>query len=283
VTSAEVLFAERHRDEFDKIQANAVALSTAAWDSLGDWTSPGAADEWANLWLPINDAAVETVTTATDAYFSMVTEEAALDLTGLTAAELRGVTAEEYARRPLVTVYTELGKGAWWADAVQAGRDRVAAMASMDASLAQRNVADEWVSGGKVAGYRRTLTGASCVLCAVASTQRYHRKNLMELHSKCDCGVAPINGADDPGQVINDRLLDKLKGQDPAIWDRPYGLDEDGRLRLRKTEIVRDSHGDPVINKDTGKPRTRMVLGDEVTPKVTQHGELGPVLEARPG
>lgn len=222
MTSTEVLFAERHRDQFGKIQANAIDLSVRAWDSLGDWTSPGVADVWADAWLPINDAAVGMIVTATDAYFSMVTEDDALDLTGLTAAELRDVTADEYARRPLVTVYTALGKGAWWADAVRAGRERVAAMASLDSSMAQRYVADEWATAGKIVGYRRTLTGSSCVLCGLASTQRYTRGNLMPLHAHCDCGVAPLKGRDDPGQVINRQLLDDLKSS--GAVDRVAGF-----------------------------------------------------------
>ncbi len=216
MTAEEVLFAERHRDTFGRIQANAVDLSTKAWDSLGDWTSPGVADEWASLWLPIEDAAVDTIMASTDAYFAMVTDLEALDLEALTAAELRGVTAEEYARRPLVTVYTELGKGAWWAAAIAAGRDRLAAMAALDASMAQRHVADGWAGSGKVVGYRRTLTGRSCVLCGLASTQRYHGGDLMPIHAHCDCGVAPIKGEGDPGHVINKKLLDDLKSSGAA-------------------------------------------------------------------
>lgn len=282
MTTAEaVALAERHRDRFVAIQDQAVAMSLAAWDSLGDWTSPAMAEEWAELWLPISDAAVEAVMEATDGYLAVVTDADAGFVDALTASLLRGITAGLYAARPLSTVLTELSRGALWEDAVKAGRNRVAEMMAADVSLGQRRVADEWVGSNRIVGYRRTLTGMSCALCAVASTQRYHRRNLMPIHNHCDCGVAAIYGEDDPGHVINERLLDDLKRQGgPEVWDRPYGLDEQGRLRRRKTEVVRDADGNPVINPKTGRPRTRMVLGDEVSPQIRDHGEMGRVLWA---
>lgn len=278
--TVELLLAERHRDRFARIQQQTVDRSVLLWDRLGDWTSPGAADEWAALWLPVTDAGVSAAGTATDGYFAAAVGEAPLGVEPASAAALRQVADEEYARRPLAELYRRLGEGQAWAQAFQAARSRLAAMAATDVSLGQRRAADEWARSGRVVGYRRTLSGASCGLCAVASTQRYHSKRLMPIHGRCDCGVAPIKGADDPGQVINQELLDRFKEQGPSYWDRPYAVGEDGKLHKRTTKIVRDGDGNPVINPETGKPRTRMALGEPVSPKVEDHGELGPVLVA---
>jgi hypothetical protein len=276
----ELLLAERHRDRFGRIQQQTVDRSTLLWDRLGDWTSADAAARWAGLWLPVTDAGVAAAGVATDGYFAAAVAEAPLGVAAVTAAELRGVADEDYARRPLAELYRRLGEGQAWGQAFSAARSRLSAMAATDVSLGQRRAAQDWAESGRIVGYRRTLSGASCGLCAVASTQRYHSKRLMPIHGNCDCGVAPIKGGDDPGQVINEELLDRFKEQGPSYWERPYAVGEDGKLHKRTTEVVRGDDGKPVINPETGKPRTRMALGEPVSPKVADHGELGPVLVA---
>jgi hypothetical protein len=42
----------------------------------------------------------------------------------------------------------------------------------------------------------------------VASTQRYHKGDLLPIHPGCDCGEMPLYGTDDPGQIINQQRLD---------------------------------------------------------------------------
>lgn len=254
--AVDVLLAERHRDRFGQIQGNAVDWSLRAWDGLEDWTSPAAADTWAELWLPIDGAATSASAVSTDAYFSLVADTEGLEFGGLSAAELRGVPDEVYARRPFAELYRLLGEGKLWADAFAAARDRLSAMVATDVSLGQRKAASDWAAAGKVVGYRRTLTGKSCALCATASTQRYHGDQLMPIHGRCDCGVAPIKGRQDPGRVINQQLLDDLQQSSnrSAYWKDRDLVVEDGRV-------------------STASDGTFMA-------KVRQHGELGPVLVA---
>jgi hypothetical protein len=102
--------------------------------------------------------------------------------------------------------------------------------------------------------YRRVLTGRSCMFCATASTQRYRGSDLMPLHGRCDCAVAPIFGDEDPGQVINHQVLSKLKAKGPGYW---------------KERGFVDANGDPI------EP------GREGPVAVRQHGELGPTLVDR--
>jgi hypothetical protein len=141
-------------------------------------------------------------------------------------------------------------------EALEMGSQRADQLASTDVALAQRQATLEVVGADdRIVGYRRVLTGRSCAFCATASTQRYHKRQLMPLHSRCDCGVAPIFGTADPGQVINRKLLTDLRKAAKETgtarkdyWrNRHVTIEEDGTVRLPEV-------------------------------KVHQHGELGPVL-----
>lgn len=81
----------------------------------------------------------------------------------------------------------------------------------------------------RVIGYRRVLTGRSCVFCAAAATKVYRRGDLMPLHAHCDCGVAPIYGTGDPGKVVNRGVLLELKKRGPEYWRQRGFVDDAGR------------------------------------------------------
>lgn len=213
-TVADVRLSERHRDRINVVIDRAVERTGRAWDGLGDWTGPGVEARWLALWSPIDEAAVTAAVAATDSYFAVATQQAPLGAEAVSGAALRGVDAGEYLRRPLVQVWTALKRGVDWADAVRQGRDRATTLAATDVQLGQRRVAQQWAESGRVVGYRRTLTGRSCVLCALASTQRYTRGDLAPIHDRCDCGVAPIRGDVDPGRVVNRDLLRRVKEAD---------------------------------------------------------------------
>ena len=108
----------------------------------------------------------------------------------------------------------------------------------MDLQLAQTHTAQRRMSSGHgIVGYRRVLTGSeNCALCAIASTQRYHRGSLMPIHDHCDCLVAPIYGEHDPGRVINEGLMSSVRASidehyGQAGWERPSKPMRDIRVR----------------------------------------------------
>lgn len=134
------------------------------------------------------------------------------DVRDLIGANLRGVDPTEVFARPTVTARTAISQGKDFLEAVGLARQRATELAETNVMLTQRaTTAAMGATDKRVVGYRRVLTGDSCVLCATASTQRYHRGQLHPIHSHCDCGVAEIYGHADPGQVINSRLLEQLK------------------------------------------------------------------------
>lgn len=135
---------------------------------------------------------------------------AAVNPAKVTGAAVRNGTdpAEVYGR-PFHLVWRQLAElphedGAI-DQAIQSGLDRAVQSALTDVQLAKTHTAQQVLSQDKqVVGYRRILEGAySCGLCVIASTQRYHRGDLLPIHPACDCACAPIYGESDPGQTID--------------------------------------------------------------------------------
>lgn len=161
-----------------------------------------------------------------------------------------GVTEATVYARPFVDMWTELSKGATMVDAIEAGAFRATDLARTEVQLARRNAGLIARNGNSnIVGYIRTLSGAeNCALCYVASTQRYHKGDLMPIHPGCDCGEMPIYGTTDVEQVIDEERLNAVH---QAVEDRF------GRFDLSAREI------------------------DYRQITIHQHGELGPVLTVK--
>lgn len=174
-----------------------------------------------------------------------------------TVKALRGVDAEEVFRRPAVELYTALTKGKTLDEAVDAGLKRAVGLAVTGLQLAKTSTVQRRLSkDDRIVGYRRVLTGREdCALCAIASTQRYTRGDLMPIHPGCDCDVAPIRGTEDPGRIINADLLEQTH---QAVENLAGSADRSARD----------------IGLGTGRDYTHLI-------STRTHGELGPVLTWR--
>lgn len=191
-----------------------------------------------------------------------------------------GVAPTRVYARPAIEARTAVKRGSSVSEAVAAAAAKARNLALTDVSLAQRGASNLALGQDtRVVGYRRVLTGASCAFCATAATQRYHVEQLMPLHPKCDCGVAPIYGSSDSGRTVNADLLEDMKAQGgPEYWkDKGWGVDDEGVIRERREVPLRDDDGE-VLRRPDGRQRTTVELGDPIRPVVREHGELGPVL-----
>lgn len=205
--------------------------------------------------VPLVEGAQLTVARLVDGYTATVAGSKPVGLVASEVTDLRiGTTTADVYRRPFETLWSALADDKPLDVAVKAGADRLAVIAQTDVILAQRQamatVADQ---SPRIVGYRRTLTGKGCVLCAVASTQRYRSDDLMPIHDRCDCGVAPIYGTKDPGRIVNRKVLDNLQAGGPDYW--------------RQRGFV-NADGNPV---DPASAPTGLAT-------VTAHDELGPYL-----
>lgn len=127
------------------------------------------------------------------------------------------------------------------------GEQRLEAQVDMDLSLAMRESARTVLADAEqVTGYRRVIhpelsRGGSCGLCVVAADRVYRKAELMPIHARCVCTIAPVTRAHDPGAELNAIDLEQLYGAAGSTR----------REDLKRVRIA-----------------------------VEQHGELGPVLRA---
>lgn len=210
-------------------------------------------------------AAVESARVTTvgevDAFLAAYLSSRGFDASpqGLDPAQYRRpVDPDQQWRRPFTQMRTRLSEGMEFPQAFQFAQTYAAGAAATDLQLASRGASRDWmVNEPRVVGYRRVLgsggmSGENCGLCVVASTQRYHKGDLMPIHVHCTCETVPMMGEDDPGHVLDNDSLDVAKDR-VAEMDGAYSDRNDlGRVRINADELPR--------------------------PKVVQHGEMGPVI-----
>lgn len=165
------------------------------------------------------------------------------DLDLSTAALRNGANVRDVYSRPFVQMRIALANGDQFSDALQTGSQTATSLARTEVQLSKRRASLFARSANdNIVGYLRTLTGSeNCALCYVASTQRYRRGELMPIHPGCDCGEMPIYGDSDPGQVIDQQLLEKSH---QAVEDRFGFASVTGRDTIDYRKITIRDHGE---------------------------------------
>lgn len=109
----------------------------------------------------------------------------------------------------------------------------------------------------RIIGYRRVIhpdlsKGGVCGLCIAASDRVYHLKELQPIHKRCNCTIAPITSAHDPGQQLNQDDLDRLysHAQDAAPNERATS---GAALKRTRYQIVHHDELGPVLTRVTGQ------------------------------
>lgn len=125
-------------------------------------------------------------------------------------ASLRGVEPAEVYERPVADYRYHRSRGLGDAEARDRGRTRLLTLADLDVTTAMREASRQMLAGHpQVTGYRRIIhpelsrRGGTCGLCIAASDRTYHRGELLPIHARCRCGVAPIVGDSDFGRSLN--------------------------------------------------------------------------------
>lgn len=254
----------RYQAAYLNLRNTASARVAGLWDRLGG-LDDDQADAFVAAALPVVAGAQTATGGLVAAYIATLTglvtgdpvRPAAIRPADLSTTALRGVAAAEVYRRPAVAARTAIAKGRSPQEAFRFGRDRAGDLAETDVILAQREATIRVASADeRIVGYRRVLTGRSCAFCATASTQRYRSSDLMPIHDRCDCGIAPIYGTRDPGQVINKGLLRDLKsaaktgGKSGDYWKaRHVTVEEDGSVTLPQVAVHHHGELGPVLTK----------------------------------
>jgi hypothetical protein len=247
----------------ESVRARVLAYASSLW--MG---SPGFRDADVERLIarivPVVQAGQVQVAQITDSYVARmailagVTSSDGVDAAAITG--YRGVAAEVVYRRPAVSVYTALAKGETFATASAFGLQRLTSIISTDVQQASNRQATKSIGGSGFSGARRVLSGAeNCAFCVIASTQRYRKTELMPLHPGCDCKVRPFTESSDPGQVLDQRLLD----QTHDLIDAKLNVKDSNARNLGNDKF--STKGQPISDF------TDLIVTNE-------HGELGPTL-----
>lgn len=242
----------REQDRLRDQTARAVAVATDQLDNPFD------AQEWFETIVPLVEGATRQSAANTEAYLRVSMEAKIGEAVAAATLAPERYSVEALRGKPPEDVYERSLKA--WRIAEAAGRSgraaarhRATQTAATDVQLASRQASHDWMAGTpSVAGYRRVLgPGKNCGLCVVASTQRYHRSDLMPIHSNCGCTVDPIPGDQPIPQVLEKETLNAVKSRLDSD-ELPYTRQALSRLGFEADDL-------PEV-------------------KIVQHGELGPTL-----
>ncbi|QWW20137.1 hypothetical protein I6B53_03300 [Schaalia sp. 19OD2882] len=170
---------------------------------------------------------------------------------------LRGVDPQAVYRRPGVQVWNGLSEGKPLDAAVRAGELRLIQLIGGDMQNAKRVQSRDSMRAMGGQYYRRILTGReNCALCVIASTQRYHVKDLLPIHPGCDCNVGPLPPELAMRQVIDEETLERAH---QVVEARTGVSDRSGRLPDYRHLILETEHGEygPVISFKETKAKSR--------------------------
>lgn len=294
----DVAIVEAYVGRYNRLRTTTGVIVGRLWDQYAG-LDDGAAERFTEAAASAVLAAQAAAGAQVDGYLAALTGE---PVTGFDPEQVSGAAVRngtdplEVYLRGIITARAATATHPF-REAMNLGRLRVVSAAETDVALTQRAAVS--LPPG-VVGYRRVLTGSSCPLCQIASTQRYRRGDLMPIHSHCDCGIAPIAGTEDPGQVINRKLLNDLKknGEVDRISRQrqlPKAREALDNAKQRVTDLRREIEAETDQERETRLERRLGRWQQEVTkrerrvstlseaPKrpqvaVHEHGELGPVL-----
>lgn len=189
----------------------------------------------------------------------------------------KGVDPEEVYQRPFRQIWTDLQKGKDLNESIEKATKRLENTVKTDIQLAKTHAARDFIQEqGNIQGYRRVLTGAeNCGLCIVASTQRYHVRDLLPIHPGCDCAVAPILGTQDPGQTINSTMLtdESIEEAETKTGVKIY----DQNSIVDAGDLLEPVHDEMETRFGVSDRGARAIDYRKVI-MVHEHGEMGPLL-----
>ena len=277
--------ARAHRDRFARLAEGTARLTGRLWDRYGP-VSDQFLEEWLAETIPVVQAGQQVAASQTIGYLTAYSTIAGvpvdapeIDLEALIAGVRNGTPPADVYARPTITARKVLSDGRGLADALRIGRARAAETAHTDVMLASRAAEQATMEAfPHCVGYRRVANPSACRYCLLASTQRYHVRDLRPCHTNCNCSVAMIIGSKDPGHVLDQKLHQQLK--DAGVVEeetlrrqiaraKTAGLDDRvTALRARQDQVRARIAEDPALR-----------YRSEVA--VHEHGELGPVLTDR--
>lgn len=248
--------------------AQALAMAEAQTRNFTGWYSTAAIKSWAGSLAASIEAIQQSLARSTDAYLARlatlmtgrpVRPRGAIDVTalrqGVTHPGAYGRVADQYRYQTsrqqvpdVLRVVQRQPDAPKVVPPLEAAVSRALVVAEMDTQLAVRGQAQAFMESQRtITGYRRVIhpelsRSGTCGLCIAASDRLYGKRELMPIHARCNCLPMPVYDGADPGSTLNQDDMRRLYGE----------AGDTSREKLKRTRY-----------------------------KVTEHGELGPLLTAK--
>lgn len=244
----------RYGSSVRSVWTNVLGRVNRSFTGLGSWRDADVRT-FQRQALPIILAGERQIASLTASYTEQLYRESAdevrrvaVDLDAVTGKALRGVDPVDVYERPFVELRTALSRGESLDAAIARGSHRLETIAKTDLQLARTHTVREVAADMPRFEYTvRELQGEyDCALCMIASTQRYHKRDLAPIHPGCDCLVKTVTADYDPGQVIDEDRLDRIH----ELVEEALGtFDRGGRAVDYRKIIVANDHGEigPVL------------------------------------
>lgn len=111
----------------------------------------------------------------------------------LIGAGIRGVAPAEVYERPFVTVWSALGAGTAYEQAVSAGLQRAVGTAAMDVQMSMRATANAVQQADEgIFGYERVADAGACEFCSMIDGAYVKFADAMPLHNNCVLGDSVV-------------------------------------------------------------------------------------------
>ncbi len=244
----------RYGSAVRSVWTNVLGRTNRAFLGLGSWRDADVR-RFQRQALPLVLAGERQIATLTASYLEQLYKDAdprgrraRLDLDTVTGQALRGVDPADVYERPFKELRAALADDVDLDEAVNRGAHRLETLVKTDLQLARTHTVREVSADMPRFTYTvRELQGEyDCALCIIASTQRYHKRNLAPIHPGCDCLVKTVTSDYDPGQVIDEDTLERLHD---LVEEAVGKSDRGGRAVDYRKIIVANEHGEigPVL------------------------------------
>ena len=178
-----------------QIRALVARLVTAAWAGLPGYDEEDV-EPFLALAVPVVLAGQRRSAALTDAFIAreIGRQPVGIDPAKVTGAAVRnGTPPEQTYRRPFVNVWSALGAGTGWEDAVSSGLARATSTAEMDVQMASRaTYGAVQAADDRIRGYRRVADGNACKFCRTINGAFVKSAGAMSLHPHCGCGLEAV-------------------------------------------------------------------------------------------
>lgn len=201
----DVALLRRRQDQLAALRSTTAAQLARRWLALPDY-SADMEDRWVELAAPVVAAGQGRAVSIQVAVLERrLGRRLTFDRLAVLAAARIDLT------QPFVALANALSTGADFDAAVESGRARAEGVGESAVQWASRS-ANSAATDQRIVGWTRTVGAGSCEWCQVVATQRYRTAESASFgHLRCSCGVDPIIGDRDPGQVLNEERLAELQ------------------------------------------------------------------------